>query len=210
MSSSPTPETAVKAKKRSPEPIGLRVVQMADPDTGALRRVLTAATASDADRLRTKGNKVGDLVFARMTKPRNPGFHRLAHAIGKLAVENIDAFVHMEPHQALKRLQIESGAGCDLMQVQLQSVWSQVLGFIEVNIGRPVADMLRLAMEAMGLKGQLITVAVPRSLSYDSMDEIEFKAVVKTICKHMSITYWPTLSPMQIEDMAEAMKDLTQ
>lgn len=208
MSSAPN-ETAAKARKRAPEPIGLRVVQMADPETGALRRVLVAATASDADRLRTKGNKVGDLVFARMTKPRNPGFHRLAHAIGQLAVDNIDAFDHMEAHVALKRLQIEAGAGCDLMNVQLNTMWFQVLDFIDTNIGRPVGNMLQLAMESMGLKDHLVQMWVPRSLSYDNMDEVEFKQVIRSICRYMAKTYWPTMSAEQIEEMAEATKDLT-
>lgn len=202
-------ESPVKPTRRAVEPIGLRVAQMAEPESGALRRVLVAATASDAQRLKTKGNKVGDLIFARMTKPRNPGFHRLAHAIGQLAVDNIEAFAHLEAHSALKRLQIESGAGCDLLAVSMQPIWSQVLGFIDVNIGRPVADMLRLTMEALGLRGRLIVVAVPRSLSYDSMDEIEFKEVIKTICKYMAAHYWPSMSPEQIEEMAEATKDLT-
>lgn len=209
MKSVPLPDPATRAKKRMPEPIGLRVAQMLEPETRAPRRVLVAATASDADRLKTKGNKVGDLVFARMTKPRNPGFHRLAHAIGKLAVENIDEFTHLEAHAALKRLQVEAQVGCDFLSVDIGTVWHQVLGFIDTSIGRPVADMLRLAMEAMGLKGKLVTIAIPRSLSYDSMDEIEFKQVIKGICQYMAARYWPTMSPEQIEEMAESIKDLT-
>lgn len=209
MKSAAPVKTPAKAKKRPVEPIALRVALMVDPESDSPRKALVAASASDAARLATKGNKVGDLIFARITKPRSPGFHRLAHRIGTLAVENIDEFAHLDAHAALKRLQIEAQVGCDMLSVELTSVWGQVLGFIDVNIGRPVADMLRLAMEAMGLKGKLVMVAVPRSLSYDSMDEIEFKAAVKGICKYMATRYWPSMTAEEIENIAETTQGLT-
>jgi len=73
------------------------------------------ASGSVAEELRERGYKVGDLVFADFTKPRNPGFHRLAHALGKLLAENLDAFDGMPAHAVLKRLQWEANAGCDEM-----------------------------------------------------------------------------------------------
>lgn len=209
MKSSQQADGAIKAKKRLPEPIGLRVVQMLEPVTHAQRRVLVAATASDADRLRTKGNHVGDLVFARVVKPRNPGFHRLAHRIGSLAVENIPEFEHLEAHAALKRLQMESGAACDEMLVQVHTIWPAVVAWIEEHLGRPMAIMLKVVMSEMKMGGTTIPVLVPRSLSFDSLDEIEFKSAVKTICRYMASHYWPSMTAEQIEEMAETTKDLT-
>lgn len=55
----------------------------------------------------------GDLVFAEFSRPRNPGFHRLAHALGGLLAENLDAFTGCAPHAVLKRLQIEANVGCN-------------------------------------------------------------------------------------------------
>lgn len=199
---------AKKSRKRQPEPIALRVALSGD--LSAQRRVLVAATAGDAARLASKGNHVGDLIFARITKPRNPGFHRLAHRIGQLVVENVEGFGHMEAHAALKRLQIESGAGCEILSVEISSVWAEVLAWIGENIGRPVAEMLRLATDAMGLKGKLIPIHVPKSLSYDSMDEGAFKDAVKSICKYLSIRYWPAMSPEDIELMAETTQGLIE
>lgn len=197
------------AKKRAPEPIGLRVVQMVDPETRAPRRVLVAATASDADRLKTKGNQIGDLIFARVTKPRNPGFHRLAHRIGTLAIENIEAFSHLEAHSALKRLQLESGAACESVLVQVHTIWPAVITWIDQHLGRPMAVMLKVVVEEMKIGRTMIPVRIPRSLSFDSLDEIEFKEAIKTICRYMSVVYWPTMAPGQIEEMAQATKDLT-
>jgi hypothetical protein len=44
---------------------------------------------------------------------------------------------------------------------------------------------------------------VPRSLSFESMDEGEFKGVIASMCVYVSRKYWPSLSPEKIEAMAE-------
>ena len=61
----------------------------------------------------------GETLAGELRKPRNPRFHRLMHAIGGLAAENLDEFEGMDGHQVLKRLQIESGIGCDEMAVMM-------------------------------------------------------------------------------------------
>lgn len=54
--------------------------------------------------LRTRKYHLGDVVFAEITKPRNPKFHRLAHELGLLVAQNIDAFAGIDAHDVLKRL----------------------------------------------------------------------------------------------------------
>lgn len=71
--------------------------------------------------LRTK-HRVGDLVFAEFTKPRNPGFHRLAHQLGALLAGNIEAFSGLDSHAVLKRLQIEGNVGCDEIALNFPGV----------------------------------------------------------------------------------------
>ncbi len=117
-------------------------------------------------------HRVGDLVFAEFRKPRNPGFHRLAHSLGEMLAHNLDAFTGMEAHAVLKRLQIEANAGCD-----------------EIALNFP----------GMGP----CTYRVPRSLSYESMDEAAFHEVIATMCTHVSKKYWRDCSPEQVEAMAE-------
>lgn len=51
----------------------------------------------------------------------------------------------------------------------------------------------------------MVTQRVPLSLSFENTDEAEFHAAAKTICRHISAKYWPTLSPEQVEEMAEMM-----
>lgn len=118
--------------------------------------------------------RVGDVAFIEIVKPRNPGYHRLAHGIADLIRENIEAFAHLHQHDVLKRLQIEANVGCEQMGIFVPGV---------------------------GLCQHLI----PRSLSYESMDQTEFEQVISGLCDYVAKTYWPGMEPEQIEQMAEAM-----
>lgn len=150
--------------KRRPERFPLRVVKGA----------FTPADISCQARLRDKGFKTGDLVFVEFRKPRNPKFHRLAHALGQLCAENIEAFNGMDPHRVLKRLQIEAQIGCEEMAIVVPGV------------------------------GKCLHL-IPRSLSFESMDEGEFHEVIAGFCRHIAGQYWPSLTPEAIEDMAGVM-----
>lgn len=194
-----------RPKTRRKEPIGLRV-RLVAPWQGEDRGVLAyvPATGSDAERLKPLHHKEGDLVFADFRKPRNPGFHRLAHAIGTLAVENIDGFAHLSAHEALKRLQMESGCGCETVMVNMNTIWQDVLGWIKENLGEAFVTILRMGIKEAGIRVKLVPLHVPRSLAYDSLDQQEFYEVIKGICKFMAIKYWPGCSAEQIQEMAEA------
>ena len=122
--------------------------------------------------LRTRHYRVGDLVFAEITKPRNPGFHRLAHSLGGLLAENLDAFTGLAPHAVLKRLQIEANVGCDEIALNFPGVGP-------------------------------CSYRVPRSLSYESLDEDAFHEVISAMCAYVAAKYWPTLDANRIERMAE-------
>jgi len=139
---------------------------------------LEPADAYAASQLRSRGYRVGDVLKAKLTKLRNPKFNRLDHRIGQLVVANIDSFHGADAHDAIKRLQIESGAGCD-----------------EIGVILPGFGM---AMHR-----------TPRSLSFDQMSEEEYQQVAKAICRYVSERYWPTLTPEQVEAMAEAFIEET-
>lgn len=57
------------------------------------------------------------------------------------------------------------------------------------------------------LQGVPVPYRVPRSLSFASMDEGEFKATVRQFCEYVSRRYWPQCSPDEIERMAEVWVD---
>ena len=74
------------------------------------------------ERLREKGFKVGDIVAEELTKPRNPQFHRLVHAFGRLLSENLDAFEGVDAHTCLKRIQLEGNIACDEIAIVFPGV----------------------------------------------------------------------------------------
>ena len=50
--------------------------------------------------------------------------------------------------------------------------------------------------------GREVLVKIPRSLSFESLDEGEFNEAIKKICNHIVDCYWPTETPEAIERMA--------
>ncbi len=134
---------------------------------------LAPADDYSTEALRARKYKVGDIVSAEVSKPRSPGFHRLAHRIGSLCAANIDAFTGMGAHEVLKRMQLEARIGCDEVGYKLPGY-----GYV--------------------------TQFVPRSLSFESMSEDEFRPIVKAFCDHIAREYWPSLTPEKIEEMAES------
>ena len=66
----------------------------------------------------------------------------------------------------------------------------------------------RVACEEIGINvpgfGMVIQF-IPRSLSFESLDEGEFKEAARGISRTIADRYWPNLAPEQIENMADAM-----
>lgn len=137
---------------------------------------LVPSDSFTAERLRAKGYRFGDVLKATLTKARNPGFHRLAHAFGKLCADNIEEFSGLPAHSVLKRVQFEADIACERMQMFLKP-----LGLVEVKL--------------------------PKSLSFDSMDEGEFRETFRAMCNHVAETYWQGCTAEQIEQMAAAMPE---
>ena len=137
---------------------------------------MVPADGYTAARLREKGYNIGDTLLASFAKPRNPKFHRMAHAFGRMCAENIDDFCGMSAHDVIKRMQWEANIECDMMGVKMPGA-----GVVEVRI--------------------------PRSLSFASMGEGEFREVFRGLARHVASEYWPGLTEDQIAEMAEVTPD---
>lgn len=66
--------------------------------------------------------------------------------------------------------------------------------------GRIACDEIGILVPEYGMVVQVI----PRSLSFDTMDEAEYREVARSICRLIAQRYWQTLAPEQIEQMAES------
>lgn len=67
----------------------------------------------------------------------------------------------------------------------------------EGNIG---CDEMGVQVPGVGMA----MVRIPRSLSYESMDQSEFYRVARAFCDHIAQQYWPGMDPEEIEYMAES------
>ena len=137
---------AERAKaKRARRPVYLVVRKLMDPDTGEVIGALVPAHPIDQRLLKERKFHVNREVRAELKQPRNVAFHRLAHAVGHLLVDNVEEFRDLTSHEALKRLQREAGVCCEPFEIDLGPVLGKVT-----------------AMQA-------------RSLAFDELEEDEFR-----------------------------------
>lgn len=145
------------APKKPRKPIYLKVERLIRPNTGEEVKAFVAMTQWDARIMKERKMRTGDEVRVFFTKRRNVKFHRLAHAIGSLLVDNIEGFENLSSHDALKRVQRECGAMCEESEIELE------------GYGKVVARMARsIAFDEM---------------SEDEFSEL-FEAVTKYIDAH--------------------------
>ena len=185
--------------KRKPEPVYFKVIQGG----------LVPADAYAQSQLRNKKLKIGDVVRCDVRKLRNPKFNRLVHRIGQLCVKNLEQFKNMDPHAAIKRLQLESNAGCEEITISLNAGWSvgnEILRSALILL----KDFFFILAKNAGIEireNGTVTLRIPRSISYESMGQEEYEEVALIICRHISEAYWSDLGPDQIAEMAESMVD---
>lgn len=144
---------------------------------------------ADKEDLQERNYKIGDVVQAVITKPRNPLFNRLVHRIGWLCIAHLKEFRdYQSAHLVLKRLQLEGNLGCDEIMIE-QAIVDATFPYL---LSKPISQP------------GLVKFRVPQSLSFENMDEHEFKEISKGFCRHISEYYWQDLDADAIEEMAES------
>lgn len=69
--------------------------------------------------------------------------------------------------------------------------------------GRIACDEIGVMVQGYGM----VIQSIPRSMSFETMDEAEYHDCAKKICRLIAERYWKELEFEQIESMAEAMVD---
>ncbi len=110
--------------KRRPEKFALRIIKGG----------FAPADGYTESRLRDKGHHINDLVFAQLSKPRNPKYHRLVHQFAIMLANNIEDFENLDPHSILKRIQYEANIGCEEIGAKVPGV-----GFVSVRFPRSMS-----------------------------------------------------------------------
>ena len=148
--------------KRRPERLAFRVTPAG----------LEIADTFSAARFKAKGLHAGDIVFAEIRKPRNPGYHRLAHALGQIVVDNIDEFEGMDSHAALKRLQLEANVACEEIAYRVNGM--SIVQRIPLSLSFESLDQSEFESVFMGVCRHLARVYWPSATA----DEIAAMADV--------------------------------
>ena len=120
--------------------------------------------------------KEHQIIQADIKKLRSVKFNNLVHKLGQLCVQNIDSFHGMDVHKAVKRLQLESGSGCDEIGIQVP------------NVGMCIQK-------------------IPKSLSFSTMDQIEFESVAKSIARYIAEQYYEGLNEEDVMVMSQMISE---
>lgn len=132
-----------------------------------------------AKRLRERGYAINDVLASTLKKLNNAKFNRLLHRIGQLCAANIEAFHGLTAHQVLKKLQIESNTHCEDLPILLPEF------------------------------GIVATQRIPLSLNFEDVDDGLRHEIGLAWCRWIAKTYWKTLTPEQVEEMAESFVEET-
>lgn len=112
----------------------------------------------------------------------------VAITISKCRNPNFNNLVHRIGALCAANIDAFSGQSAHAVLKRLQ---------IEADIG---CEHIMLKFPGIGMVEQRI----PMSLSFDRMDEGEFRVIARDFCRHIAEHYWPDLSPEKVEEMAES------
>lgn len=161
---------AIRQQSSASQSIGLRVI----------RGALVPATEVDALALRSLNLRTNMVVSADIDWMRAPHDLRRIHRLGQILVDQVPDFAHLDAHEAIKRLQAASGAGCRV-------------------IGVPASILARLAgLPCPEYPDEIIPVNEPYSLSPSTLSGAQFARLLDQLCKYVALHIWPELSDEEI------------
>lgn len=163
-------EAAKKVRrKRAARPIYLTPVRIIDVH-GEEHAVFAPCHDIDRRLARERKFRVGHEYRAEIKQSRNVKFHRLAHAVGHLLVDNVEEFRDLDAHAALKAVQLQSGICCEVIEMDASPIIAAVLAIVDQALGAGAAKVLQAILPEI----KTIPVKRARSLAFDELEEDEF------------------------------------
>jgi len=108
--------------KRARRPIYGTCMRLVDPETGEEHGAFVPAHPIDKRLAKERRFKVGETYRMEIKQARALWQHRLIHKIGQLVVDNVEGWEQMTSHDAIKRLQRESGVCCEELEIDVPGV----------------------------------------------------------------------------------------
>jgi hypothetical protein len=134
-----------------------------------------------------------------------------------------DGYLYPADNYAASQLRSRGYKMGDVVSVNITKLRSPGFNRLAHKIGQLVSSSIdafhgmeahltlkRLQLEAnaaceeimINVAGSDVLARIPKSLSFESLDEGEFNAAIKKICNHIVDRYWQTETPETIERMA--------
>lgn len=179
--------TKIRAKRAS-RPIYATCMRVVDPATGEELGAFVPLHDIDRRLAKERGYRAGREYRLEIKQSRNAAFHRLAHLIGHLLMDNVEAFRDLDPHATLKQVQLELGICCETVEMGATPVVKALLDAAETVLGAGA----RKVLAAVRPEIRTILVKVPQSLAFDSMEEGDFALFFyrHTSCWTTCADYW--------------------
>ena len=171
--------------KRASRPIYATCMRVVDPTTGEELGAFVPLHDIDRRLAKDRGYRAGREYRLEIKESRNAAFHRLAHVIGHLLVDNVEGFRDLDAHAALKQLQLESGICCEIVEMDASPVVKALLDAAEVVLGAGARRVLAGVLPEI----RTIPVKVPQSLAFDSMEEEDFGRFFTGITAWIGVHY---------------------
>lgn len=178
---------AKRQAKRAARAVYGTLERVAVLSTGEERLGILASHPIDRALMKERGYKEGDELRLEIKHARNAKFHRLLHAVGQVMVDNVDGWEHLNAHDAVKRLQLESDTCCETVEMGASSVIQALLAACESVLGQGAAKMLAAVLPEI----KTIPVRVAESLAFDEMTPERFDQLFKGVTKHIDDNYSP-------------------
>lgn len=171
--------------KRARRPIYGTWARVVIPETGEDRLAFIATNEIDKRLLKERGMRNGLECRAEFKMSRNVKFHKLAHVIGHLLVDNVEEFRGKSAHDALKAVQLASNTACDIIEMDATPVISAILDACESLLGQGARKVLAGVLPEI----KTIPVKVARSLAFDEMAEDEFGEFFDGVTEYIGLHY---------------------
>lgn len=111
-----------KKAKRARRPIYVTCMKLVDPSTGVEHGCFVPTHPIDQRLAKERGFRKGREYRAEIKQARVEWQHRLIHKIGQLVVDNVEGWDNLRSHDAIKRLQRESGTCCEELEIDVPGV----------------------------------------------------------------------------------------
>lgn len=171
-----------------------------DPQTGeTFEEALVFRHAQDIEYIRSLGLKPLAIVALIIRQTRSATYWRKAHKVGQFLATHTEYFASEQPHEVLKRLQVLAGQHCRIEQIEARPLIDAISRCLESLLDPEQMPEVRLRLEAF----TKVPMRVPESLSFDTMDEAEFRFFMGALFDWISQHIWPNMEPDKIEQMID-------